>query len=63
MIVVALPLGLSVSALTPWLASFHQPHAATPRRGMAGGLLLSICAAFSLVVMRETRSVARSTGE
>ena len=60
--VVALPDGVSVEAFTPWLASFHQPHAATPRLGMAGARLLSICAAFSAVVIRETRSAARSAG-
>ena len=46
----------------PWFASFHQPHAATPSREIAGGLLESICAAFSAVVIRETRSAARSAG-
>ena len=41
--VVALPVGVSVEALTPWFDSFHQPQAATPRRGIAGARLLSIC--------------------
>src|SRR5947209_3137414 len=61
--VVALALLLYCRALTPWLDSFHQPHEATPSRGIAGGLLLIICCAFSSSVMRETRSAARSAGE
>ena len=61
--VVALPVGVSVEAFTPWFDSFHQPQAATPRRGMAGARLLSICWAFSSSVMRATRSAARSAGE
>src|SRR5918911_2490540 len=61
--VVALPDGFNCRALTPWLDSFHQPHAATPSRGIAGARLLIICCAFSASVMRETRSAARSVGE
>jgi hypothetical protein len=60
--VVAFPLGVRVDAFTPWLDSFHQPQAATPSRGIAGARLLSICPAFSAVVIRETRSAARSAG-
>ena len=60
--VVALPVGVIVEALTPWLDSFHQPHAATPSRGMAGARLLFISWAFSSRLMRDTRSAARSLG-
>jgi hypothetical protein len=45
--VVALPLLVSCERETPCSASFHQPHAATPSRGIAGAWLLIICDAFS----------------
>ncbi len=60
--VVALPVGVIVEALTPWLASFHQPQAAMPSRGMAGARLLFISWAFSASDIRDTRSAARSAG-
>jgi hypothetical protein len=60
--VVALPVGVIVEALTPWLDSFHQPQAAMPSRGIAGAWLLFISWAFSASDMRETRSAARSAG-
>ncbi len=60
--VVALPVGVIVEALTPWLDSFHQPQAAIPSRAMAGARELFISCAFSPRVIRDTRSAARSAG-
>ena len=61
--IVALPLGFVCRRETPCSASFHQPYAGIPSRGIAGAWLDTVCDAFSASVMRDTRSAARSENE
>ena len=61
--VVALPDGVSGQRVDAVIGLVPPAPGGDAQAGMAGGRLLSICAAFSARVIRETRSAARSVGE